>query len=41
MAELVGALAPNVKDFSHPLLTVRKFRVLVVVIAGDKGLCGA
>ena len=42
MAELVGALAPNVKDFSHPLLTVRDVsRVLVVVIAGDKGLCGA
>ena len=42
MAELVGALAPNVKDFSHPLLTSRDVaRVLVVVIAGDKGLCGA
>ena len=42
MAELVGALAPNVKDFSHPLLTTREVqRVLVVVIAGDKGLCGA
>ncbi len=42
MAELVGALAPSVKDFSHPLLEVREVnKVLVVVIAGDKGLCGA
>ena len=42
MAELVGTLAPSVKDFSHPLLTVREVeRVTVVVIAGDKGLCGA
>lgn len=42
MAELVGTLAPSVKDFSHPLLTVRPAQsVMVVVIAGDKGLCGA
>ena len=42
MAELVGTLAPSVKDFSHPLLTVRDVeRVTVVAIAGDKGLCGA
>ncbi|RYG72313.1 ATP synthase F1 subunit gamma [bacterium] len=42
MAELVGALAPSVKDFSHPLLTVRPTEnVMVVAIAGDKGLCGA
>ena len=42
MAELVGTLAPSVKDFSHPLLTVREVQnVTVVVIAGDKGLCGA
>ena len=42
MAQLVGTLAPSVKDFSHPLLEVRDVeRVLVVVIAGDKGLCGA
>lgn len=42
MAELVGALAPSVKDFSHPLLTVRPVEnVMVVAIAGDKGLCGA
>ena len=42
MAQLVGTLAPNVKDFSHPLLEVRDVsRVLVVVIAGDKGLAGA
>jgi F-type H+-transporting ATPase subunit gamma len=42
MAELVGALAPSVKDFSHPLLTVRPVEnVMIVAIAGDKGLCGA
>jgi F-type H+-transporting ATPase subunit gamma len=42
MAELVGALAPSVKDFSHPLLTVRPVQnVMIVAIAGDKGLCGA
>ena len=42
MAELVGTLAPSVKDFSHPLLEVREIEnVTVVVIAGDKGLCGA
>ena len=42
MAQLVGTLAPNVKDFSHPLLETREVeRVLVVAIAGDKGLCGA
>jgi F-type H+-transporting ATPase subunit gamma len=42
MAELVGAIAPSVTDFSHPLLDVREVQnVLVVVITGDKGLCGA
>ena len=42
MAELVGTLAPSVKDFSHPLLEVREVQnVAVVVIASDKGLCGA
>ncbi len=42
MAELVGTLAPSVKDFSHPLLTVRPVQnVMVVAITGDKGLCGA
>ncbi len=42
MAELVGTLAPTVKDFSHPLLTSRDVKnVAVVVISSDKGLCGA
>jgi F-type H+-transporting ATPase subunit gamma len=42
MAELVGTLAPSVKDFSHPLLTVRPVQnVMVLVITGDKGLAGA
>lgn len=42
MANLVGTLGPSVRDFSHPLLTAREEnRVLVVAIAGDKGLCGA
>ncbi len=42
MAELVGTLAPSVKDFSHPLLTVRPVQsVMVVVISADKGLAGA
>lgn len=42
MAELVGTLAPAVKDFTHPLLEVRETnKVMVVVISADKGLCGA
>jgi len=42
MAELVGTLAPTVKDFSHPLLTTRPVaNIGVVVISADKGLCGA
>jgi F-type H+-transporting ATPase subunit gamma len=42
MAELVGTLAPNVTEFSHPLLDVRPVgAVAVVVIAADKGLCGS
>lgn len=42
MAELVGTLAPNVKEFSHPLLAVRPVGAVgIVVIAADKGLCGS
>ena len=42
MAELVGTLAPSVKDFAHPLLEVRPVaNIAVVVITSDKGLCGA
>jgi len=42
MTEMVGLLAPNVSDFSHPLLATRDAnRVGIVVIAADKGLCGS
>lgn len=42
MTEMVGMLAPNVRDFSHPLLAARDVnRVGIVVIAADKGLCGS
>lgn len=42
MAELVGTLAPSVKEFTHPLLEVRPVsRVMIVVVSADKGLCGA
>ena len=42
MAELVGTLAPNVREFNHPLLDVRPVGAIgIVVIAADKGLCGS
>jgi F-type H+-transporting ATPase subunit gamma len=42
MSEMVGLLAPNVRDFAHPLLDTRPVaRVGIVVIAADKGLCGS
>ncbi len=42
MAELVGTLAPNVREFNHPLLEVRPVGAVgIVVIAADKGLCGS
>lgn len=42
MYELVGTLAPVMKDADHPLLTPRPLKTMgVVVIAGDKGLCGS
>ena len=42
MTQLVGMLAPNVRDFAHPLLDSREVRSIgVVVIAADKGLCGS
>lgn len=42
MTELVGMLAPNVRDFKHPLLDERPATAVgVVVIAADKGLCGS
>jgi len=42
MTELVGTLANNVTDFSHPLLEKRPVGAIgVVVISADKGLCGS
>lgn len=42
MTELVGVLAPNVTEISHPLLDNRPVgSVGIVVISADKGLCGS
>ena len=42
MAELVGMLAPNVREFAHPLLEERPVTAIgVVVISADKGLAGS
>ncbi len=42
MNHLVGVLAPNVTEFSHPLLDNRPAGAVgIVVIAADKGLCGS
>jgi F-type H+-transporting ATPase subunit gamma len=42
MAELVGMLAPNVREFEHPLLQEREVGAIgVVVISADKGLAGS
>lgn len=42
MTELVGTLANNVTDFSHPLLEKRPTGAVgIVVISADKGLCGS
>ncbi len=42
MAELVGMLAPNVREFQHPLLEEREVGAIgVVVISADKGLAGS
>lgn len=42
MTELVGTLANNVTDFSHPLLEKRPVGAIgIVVISADKGLCGS
>ena len=42
MQELVGMLAPNVREIEHPLLDVRPVQAVgIVVIAADKGLCGS
>ena len=42
MTNLVGVLAPNVTEISHPLLDNRPTGAVgIVVIAADKGLCGS
>ena len=42
MAELMEMLAPNVKEFKHPLLDTRPVGAVgVVVVAADKGLAGS
>ena len=42
MADLVGTLAPHVRDFNHPLLDERPVGAVgIVVIAADKGLAGS
>ncbi|HEX8552625.1 MAG TPA: ATP synthase F1 subunit gamma [Abditibacteriaceae bacterium] len=42
MAELVGTLAPNVRNVNDPLLAQRPVGAVgIVVIAADKGLCGS
>src|SRR5690606_5686452 len=42
MNQLVGTLAPNVREFAHPLLERRETRAIgIVVVAADKGLCGS
>ncbi len=42
MTELVGMLAPNVREFAHPLLEERAVTAVgIVVISADKGLAGS
>lgn len=42
LQELMSTLAPHVTRIQHPLLEVRPIQATgVVVIAGDKGLCGS
>lgn len=42
MTELMGLLAPNVREFEHPLLQVRPVGAVgIIVVAADKGLCGS
>jgi F-type H+-transporting ATPase subunit gamma len=42
MTHLVGVLAPNVTEISHPLLDNRPTGAVgIVVISADKGLCGS
>jgi len=42
MTELVGTLAPNVREVNDPLLESRAVGAIgIVVIAADKGLCGS
>jgi F-type H+-transporting ATPase subunit gamma len=42
MRDLVSAVAPFARDVDHPLLKVRETKNIgVVVLTGDKGLCGS
>src|SRR5688572_13391680 len=45
MQRVLGSLAARVDPSLHPLLTVRErrpdSRTLVIVVTGDKGLCGS
>ena len=45
MQRVLGSVAARVGEAAHPLLTVRaqgpESRTLVVVVSGDKGLCGS
>ena len=45
MQRVLGSVASRVGETTHPLLTVREqgpdSRTLVVVVSGDKGLCGS
>lgn len=41
MGVIIANLVPQVKEFSHPLLTERpKERALILLLTGDRGLCG-
>jgi F-type H+-transporting ATPase subunit gamma len=42
LREVLSSVAARVEEVRHPLLTVREEkRVVVLVVAGEKGLCGA
>ncbi len=42
LQELMSTLAPHVTQIQHPLLEVRPIQATgIVIIAGDKGLCGS
>jgi F-type H+-transporting ATPase subunit gamma len=42
LSDVVGSVTAHAGELTHPLLAVREERrVIVVVVAGDRGLCGA